>query len=216
MHFVYGTWNAPWVKHLTQECAAETFPSKVFETFNKVSWIIWKKIIAFLTQFFAAAKESQEKFRLVWDSNPWPPGCQRLFLARFLSGSWLRPTAEDVSAFGQHRKFPPRARKTSGTQGTAVQWLQRWHVGKTNMLQNVGRTTFCAYSFAFSFCPSSTWKRTWSNFFTKKAGTRSRWYHLGMCIEKWRIHEKKKRAIQWKWLHCPYLAVLEKYLLGVK
>ena len=98
MHVVYGTWNAPWVKHLTQECAAETFPSKVFETFNKVSWIyIWKKIIAFLTQFFAAAKESQEKFRLVWDSNPWPPGCQRLFLARFLSGSWLRPTAEDVS-----------------------------------------------------------------------------------------------------------------------
>ena len=28
--------------------------------------------------------------------------------------------AEDVSAFGQHahRKFPPHARKTSGTQGT--------------------------------------------------------------------------------------------------
>ena len=26
-------------------------------------------------------------------------------------------TAEDVSAFGQHRKFPPHARKTSGTQG---------------------------------------------------------------------------------------------------
>ena len=25
--------------------------------------------------------------------------------------------AEDVSAFGQHRKFPPHARKTSGTQG---------------------------------------------------------------------------------------------------
>ena len=155
MHVVYGTWNAPWVKHLTQECAAETFASKVFETFNKVSWIIWKKIIAFLTQFFAAAKESQGKFRLVRDSNPWPPGCQRLFLARFLSGSWLRPTAEDVSAFGQHRKFPPRARKTSGTQGTAVQWLQRCHVGKKNMLQNVGRTTFCAYLFAFSLASLS-------------------------------------------------------------
>ena len=28
--------------------------------------------------------------------------------------------AEDVSAFGQHRKFPPHARKTSGTQG---KWL---------------------------------------------------------------------------------------------
>ena len=26
----------------------------------------------------------------------------------------LQCTAEDVSAFGQHRKFPPRARKTSG------------------------------------------------------------------------------------------------------
>ena len=30
--------------------------------------------------------------------------------------SALRPTAEDVSAFGQHRKFPPYARKASGTQ----------------------------------------------------------------------------------------------------
>ena len=26
--------------------------------------------------------------------------------------------AEDVAAFGQHRKFPPHARKTSGTQGS--------------------------------------------------------------------------------------------------
>ena len=32
-------------------------------------------------------------------------------------------TAEDVSAFGQHRKFPPHARKTSGTQGTKSQFL---------------------------------------------------------------------------------------------
>ena len=31
--------------------------------------------------------------------------------------SRLRPTAEDVSAFGRHRKFPPQARKSSGTQG---------------------------------------------------------------------------------------------------
>ena len=36
--------------------------------------------------------------------------CQRFF-------SRLRPTAEDVSAIGQHRKFPPHARKNSGTQG---------------------------------------------------------------------------------------------------
>ena len=34
-----------------------------------------------------------------------------------VSGFWLRPTAEDVSAFGQHRKFPLHARKTSDTQG---------------------------------------------------------------------------------------------------
>ena len=31
-----------------------------------------------------------------------------------------KPTAADLSAFGQHRKFPPRARKTSGTQGNDV------------------------------------------------------------------------------------------------
>ena len=46
---------------------------------------------------------------------------QQLSSQRFLSRlrrSWLLPTAEDVSAFGQHRKFPPHARKTSGTQRT--------------------------------------------------------------------------------------------------
>ena len=46
---------------------------------------------------------------------------QQLSSQRFLSrlrSSWLRPTAEDVSAFGQHRKFPPQARITSGTQRT--------------------------------------------------------------------------------------------------
>ena len=32
--------------------------------------------------------------------------------------SWFRPTAEAVSAFGQHRKFPAHERKNSGTQGT--------------------------------------------------------------------------------------------------
>ena len=43
---------------------------------------------------------------------PWVP---ETFLARFpvsvKSFSRLRPTTEDVSAFGQHRKFLPRARK---------------------------------------------------------------------------------------------------------
>ena len=61
---------------------------------------------------------------------PWVP---ETFLARFpvsvesllLRHSWLRPTAEDVSAFGQHRKFPPRARKTSGTQGRTLAGCQR-------------------------------------------------------------------------------------------
>ena len=48
------------------------------------------------------------------------------FLSSLYSGfsrlrrSWLRLTAkfEDVSAFGQHRKFPPHAKKTSGTEGS--------------------------------------------------------------------------------------------------
>ena len=44
------------------------------------------------------------------------PWCQRLF--------WPRPTAEDVLAFGPHRKFPPRARKTSGTQGNRYHELR--------------------------------------------------------------------------------------------
>ena len=54
------------------------------------------------------------------------PGCQRLFqrgfrfLSRLYSDPWLGPTAEDVSAFGQHRKFPPHPRKTSDTQGSRL------------------------------------------------------------------------------------------------
>ena len=42
--------------------------------------------------------------------------CQVFIVTRFSRGFAAR-TAEDVSAFGQHRKFPPHARKTSGTQG---------------------------------------------------------------------------------------------------
>ena len=38
--------------------------------------------------------------------------CQVFMVTRArLRRSWLRPTAEDVSAFGQHRKFPLLARK---------------------------------------------------------------------------------------------------------
>ena len=43
--------------------------------------------------------------------------CQRFFSRLRRSG--IRPTAEDVSVFIQHRKFPLHARKTSGTQGTS-------------------------------------------------------------------------------------------------
>ena len=42
-----------------------------------------------------------------------------------LRRSWLRPTAEDVSAFGQHWKLPPHARKTSGTQGIMMAMTRR-------------------------------------------------------------------------------------------
>ena len=39
--------------------------------------------------------------------------------------SRLQPTAEDVSAFGRHRKFPPQARKSSGTQGITNDALRK-------------------------------------------------------------------------------------------
>ena len=48
--------------------------------------------------------------------------CQVFIVTRARGFFWrLRPTAEDVSAFGQDRKFPPYARKASGTQGTINQ-----------------------------------------------------------------------------------------------
>ena len=50
-------------------------------------------------------------------SIPWVP---ETFLARFpvLSSLFLAASPLVALAFGQHRKFPPRARKTSGPQGT--------------------------------------------------------------------------------------------------
>ena len=39
-------------------------------------------------------------------------------------------TAEDVSAFGQHRKFPPHERKTSGTQGRQIANVNLYHITK--------------------------------------------------------------------------------------
>ena len=35
--------------------------------------------------------------------------------------AWDDCNSEDVSAFGGHRKFPPHARKTSGSQGSNTQ-----------------------------------------------------------------------------------------------
>ena len=59
------------------------------------------------------------------------PGWQKLFwrgllflsLCDSLRRSWLWPTAEDVSGFGRHRKFPLHPRKTAGTQGNMGQKL---------------------------------------------------------------------------------------------
>ena len=39
-------------------------------------------------------------------------------------------TAEDVSAFGQHRKFPSHERKTSGTQGRQMANVNLYHITK--------------------------------------------------------------------------------------
>ena len=51
---------------------------------------------------------------------PWVP---ETFRARFPRRSWLRSTTEAVSAFGPDRKFPPHARKTSGTL-PRVEWYR--------------------------------------------------------------------------------------------
>ena len=42
-------------------------------------------------------------------------------------------TAEDVSAFGQHRKFPPHERKTSGTQGRQMANVNLYHITKLSL-----------------------------------------------------------------------------------
>ena len=74
---------------------------------NYVSW--WKKLDNVQEMFFNVSGV------LV----PWVP---ETFLARFPVSvkSLLRPRAEDVSAFGKHRKFTPHARKTCGTQGRVL------------------------------------------------------------------------------------------------
>ena len=52
-------------------------------------------------------------------------------------------TAEDMSAFGQQRKFPPHARKTSGTQGTLLHLNVTYRTGMfqfVNWKPNISRT----------------------------------------------------------------------------
>ena len=65
------------------------------------------------------------------------PGYQRLFQRgfRFLSSLY--------SFFGQQRKFPPHARKTSGTQGTLLQLNVTYRTGMfqcVNWKPNISRT----------------------------------------------------------------------------
>ena len=52
----------------------------------------------------------------------------RQWLAQHIRRSCLRPTAEDVSAFGQLQNLPPDARKTFGTQDTqsAAQYIKHY------------------------------------------------------------------------------------------
>ena len=74
-------------------------------------WTVWRRYYFFDSPF---------------PHFPWVP---ETFLARFPVSVWLRPTTEDVSAFGQHRKFPPYARKTSGAQGIPHSALVSKHKG---------------------------------------------------------------------------------------
>ena len=56
---------------------------------------------------------------------PWVP---ETFLAQFLvsiMSLWWPASPLVTSAFGQYRKFPPHARKTSGTQGTLANTVQK-------------------------------------------------------------------------------------------
>ena len=72
-------------------------------------------------------KHIKQSTRRVWWCRQVKRWVNKWFFFSRLRRSWLRPTAEDVSAFGQHRKFPPHARKTSGTHGNALmnQWKRR-------------------------------------------------------------------------------------------
>ena len=69
--------------------------------------------------------------------------CQVFIVTRAKSRSWLRPTAEDVSAFGQHRKFPPHARKTSGTQGRALDvTIKQWNINIDEWVSKLTQGTY--------------------------------------------------------------------------
>ena len=85
-----------------------------FWLFWKLHYWLWRKggLTCYSIYYFQDCNCSKVEL-------PWVP---ETFLARFpvsvkLRRSGIRPTAEDVSAFSQHRNFPLHARKTSGTQG---------------------------------------------------------------------------------------------------
>ena len=66
-------------------------------------------------------KEKEVDFELAGSDEERVPWLPETFLrgVQFLSTGppLLLPTVQDVSTFGQHRKFPPHGRKRSGTQG---------------------------------------------------------------------------------------------------
>ena len=84
-------------------------------------------IVSFVVRSLCLGSLRSKRFCVISEQRY--PGCQRLFQRgfRFLSSLYSDPRfsrgfgrrPEDVSAFGQHRRFPPHARKTSGTQGRA-------------------------------------------------------------------------------------------------
>ena len=71
--------------------------------------------------------ETKEVFRIMFMTNG------TLGARDFSSAVSGFCTAEDVSAFGQHRKFPPHVRKTSGTQGRQMANMNLYHITKLSL-----------------------------------------------------------------------------------
>ena len=77
------------------------------------------------------------------------PGCQRLFQCGFRFLSSLYSVA--ARGFGQHRKFPPHARKTSGTQGTHIKPVLQ-QIRLLTGLNVVGKTRNTAFQLVLPQC----------------------------------------------------------------